>query len=250
MSRAVVLSTIAFMLFITLISSNATRPEAVAQNNRSAVQDLPPGHWILAIQPAKTRGRVVDLSSVSSSVSEGLGVTDFILENRSKKNVAGVKIGWRLFETSRRDATLLKGETPEFLAVSLTAGERRVVEYPVVSFAQIYRPLLYGKKELDGNYRIELWVSDVRFTAETDRQQPAAFLNVKKLNWKADAAVAFVAVKSKPAPPVVQDLGCPNQVCGYDYNERCYKCFAESGGTCGWRTCSSCANGRCPGLID
>jgi len=250
MTRALLVSAIAFTLIITLISSTATRCEALAQSDRSTLQDLPPGHWLLAFQPAKTRGRVVDLSSVSSTVSKGLGVSDFTLENRSKQNVAGVKIAWRLFETSHRDSTLLKGETPEFLAVSLTTGERRVVEYPVVSFAKIYRPLLDGKKELEGNYRIELWVSDVRFADGAAGPQPAAFLNVKKANWNADAPVAFIEVKSKPAPPLAQDLGCPNQVCAYDYNAQCYRCVHESGGTCGWRTCSDCANGRCPGLID
>ena len=250
MTRALVLSAIAFMLIVTLTSSNSATREALAQNNRSTVQNLPPGHWWLAIQPTKTRGRVVDLSSVSSSVSKGLGVTDFILENRSKQRVAGVKIAWRFFEASRRDTTLLKGETRNFLAVSLTAGERRVVEYPVVSFAEIYRPLLHGKRELEGNYRIELWVSDVSFTDETPEQGPAAFLNIKKVNWKADAAVAFVEVKSKPAPPIDDELGCPDQVCSFNYNENCYKCTYEKGGTCGWRDCSNCANGRCPGLID
>jgi hypothetical protein len=251
MNRALALSAITLMLIVTLTSSNSATHEALAQNDQSTIQNLPPGHWLLAILPAKTRGRVVDLSSVSSSVSKGLGVTYFILENRSKQRVAGVKIAWRLFEASRRDTTLLKGETPKFLAVPLIAGERRVVEYPVVSFAEIYRPLLRGKRELEGNYRIELRVSDVRFTDETAEQGSAAFLNVKKVNWKADPAVAFVEVKSEPAPPVDDgDLGCPDQVCSYDYNQKCYKCVYEQGGTCGWRSCTNCANGRCPGLIE
>ena len=247
MTRALVLSAIALMLIVTLTSSTSTTRQAVAKNDGSTVQNLPPGHWMLGIQPAKTRGRVVDLSSVASSLSEGLGVTDFILENRSKQGVAGVKIGWRLFETSARDVTLLKGETPKFLAVSLTAGERRIVKYPVVSFARIYRPLLHGKKELDGDYRIELWVSDVRFADETRGQKTATSLNVKK----AHASIDFVLVKTEPAPPPIDDeFGCPDQACVYDYNQQCYRCTHESGGTCGWRDCRNCANGRCPGLIE
>jgi hypothetical protein len=247
MIRGLVLSVIALVLIVTLTSSTGTTRQALAENDRSTVQNLPPGHWMLGIQPAKKRGRVVDLSSVASSLSDGLGVTDVLLENRSKQGIAGVKIGWRLFETSARDTTLLKGETPKFLAVSLTAGERRIVKYPVVSFAKIYRPLLHGKRELDGNYRIELWVSDVRFTDETRGQGPAASVNVKK----AHASVDFVTVKSEPAPPPVDDeLGCQDQACVYDYNQQCYRCTYESGGTCGWRDCRNCANGRCPGLIE
>jgi hypothetical protein len=233
MTRALVLSAIALMLIVTLTSSTSTSRQALAKNDRSTVQDLPSGHWMLGIQPAKTRGRVVDLSSVASSLSEGLGVTDFILENRSKQAVAGVKIAWRLFETSARDTTLLKGETSKFLAVSLTAGERRIVKYPVVSFARIYRPLLRGKRELDGDYRIELWVSDVRFTDATRGQGPAGSLNVKK----AHASVDFVVVKSEPAPPPIDDeLGCPDQACVYDYNQQCYRCTYEAGGTVGGGT--------------
>lgn len=251
MTRALVLSAIAVLFVVTLTSPNDTTHQAFAKNERSTVKNLPPGHWMLAILPAKTRGRIVDLSSVSSSVSTGLGVTDFTLENRSKQRVAGVKISWRLFEASRRDTTLLKGETPKFLSVILTAGERRIGEYPVVSFAEIYRPLLQGKRELDGDYRIELWVSDVRFADETSGQRPSPFLNVKKLNWEGHAAAVFVEVKSEPAPPPLQDeLGCPDQVCAYDYNNQCYRCTYEKGGTCGWRSCTNCANGRCPGLIE
>ena len=246
MTRVSVLSAIALTLIVTLTSSTGPTGQALAKNDRSTVQDLPPGNWMLGIQPAKKRGRVVDLSSVASSLSEGLGVTDFILENRSKQRVAGVKIGWRLFDTSARGATLLKGETPKFLSVSLTAGERRIVKYPVVSFAGIYGALLNGNRELDGNYRIELWVSDVRYTADTREQGNAASLNVKK----AHASVDFVVVKSEPAsPPIDDELGCPDQACVYDYNQQCYRCTYESGGTCGFRDCRNCANGRCPGLI-
>lgn len=247
MTRALVLSAMALMLIVTLTTSTGTTRQAFAKDDRATVQDLPPGNWMLGIQPAKTRGRVVDLSSVASSLSEGLGVTDLILENRSKQGVAGVKIGWRVFETSARGTTLLKGETPKFLAVSLTAGERRIVKYPVVSFAKIYRPLLHGKRELAGNYKIELWVSDVRYTPEIREQGAATSLNVKK----AHASVDFVVVKSEPAPPPIDDeLGCPDQACVYDYNQQCYRCTYESGGTCGFRDCRNCANGRCPGLIE
>jgi hypothetical protein len=145
----------------------------------------------------------------------------------------------------------LKGETSKFLAVSLTAGERRVVEYPVVSFAKIYRPLVEGKKELEGNFRIELWVSDVRFTDGTSGQSPAAFLKMKKVNWEMDAVVAFVEVKSESAPrPLDDELGCPDQSCSYDNGRQCYRCTYEKGGTCAWKNCADCGNGRCPGLID
>lgn len=246
MTRVLALWAIALTLIVTLASSTNTTRQALAENDRSTVQDLPPGQWTLGIQPAKKRGRVVDLSSVASSLSEGLGVTDFTVENRSKQGVAGVKIGWRLFETSARETTLLKGETPRFLAVSLTAGKRRIVKYPVVSFGGIYRSLLNGKRELDGNYRIELWVSDVRFIDETRGQGTTASLDVKK----AHASIDFVVVKTEPAPPLIDDeLGCPDQACVYDYNQQCYRCTYESGGTCGFRDCRNCANGRCPGLI-
>ena len=131
--------------------------EAVAQQPVRSNYGLPPGPWSVSCGPRlKQRGPTVDLYKVGSSVLTGITVVDVWLENRSKQGVAGVKMAWRIYDISQEKTTLLQGETPKFLAVPLNPGENRKVSYPVVSFAKIYRPLLHGRSELQGNYRIEL----------------------------------------------------------------------------------------------
>jgi len=225
--------------------------EALAQQPAPSNYGLPPGPWSVSCGPRlKQRGPVVDLYKVGSSVVTGITVVDVWLENRSKQGVAGVKIAWRVYDTSQEETTLLQGETPKFLAVPLNAGENRKVTYPVVSFARIYKPLLRGRNELQENYRIEVWVSDVRFADETGQQVPAAFAHVKKLNSKADAAAAFVEAKSEPASVEQEELGCQNQQCSWSNQDSCYKCGSGSGGTCKWFNCTYCEDGRCPRLGD
>jgi hypothetical protein len=224
--------------------------EALAQQPAPSNYGLPPGPWTVSCGPRlKQRGPKVDLYKVGSSVLTGITVRDVWLENRSKQGVAGVKIAWRVYDTSQEQTTLLEGETPKFLAVSLNAGEKRKVSYPVVSLAKIYRPLLRGKSELQGNYRIETWVSDVRFSDETSQQGLAAFAHVKKLNSKADAAATFVEVKSEAAADD-DEFGCQNQQCSWNNQKSCYTCGAGTGGTCKWFNCTYCEDGRCPGFIE
>ena len=223
--------------------------EALAQQPARSRYGLPPGPWSIGCGPRLERGTVVDLYKTGSSVLTGITVRDIWLENRSKQVVAGVKIAWRVYDTSQKEATLLHGETPKYLAVPLNAGEKRKVSYPVVSFAKVYRPLLHGKKQLEGDYRIEVWVSDVKFTDETAEQGFAAFAHVKKVNSKADAAAAFVEVKSESAPDD-DELGCQNQMCSWSNEHNCYRCTTLSGNTCKWFNCTYCEDGRCKGLID
>jgi hypothetical protein len=224
--------------------------QALAQQPTRSKYGLPPGPWTVSCGPRlKQRGPVVDLYKVGSSALTGITVTDVWLENRSKQDVAGVKLAWRVFDTTQQETTLLQGETPEFLAVPLNPGEKRKASYPLVTFAKIYRPLLVGRSELQGDYRIEVWVSDVRFPEDTGEQGRAAFAHVKKANSKAHADAAFVAVKSEPAP-VEQDLGCQNQQCSWDNQNSCYRCVTSSLGTCKWFNCTYCEDGRCPGLGD
>jgi len=222
--------------------------EALAQQPTRSRYGLPAGPWSLGCGPRLNRGPVVDLYKTGSSVLTGLTVRDVWLENRSKQSVAGVKIAWRVYDTSQKEATLLQGETPKFLAVPLNPGEKRKVSYPVVTFAKVYRPLLRGKRELEGNYRIEVWVSAVRFTDGTG-DRAAALANVKKVNWKTDAAEAFVDVESEPAAQD-DELGCQNQMCSWSPQNNCYRCTTLSGNSCKWFNCTYCEDGRCPGIID
>ena len=221
--------------------------EALAQQPVRSRYGLPAGQWSLGCGPLLRPGSVVDLYKTGSSVLTGITVRDVWLENRSKQGVAGVKVAWRVFDISQKQATLLQGDTPKFLAVSLKPGEKRKVSYPIVSFAKVYRPLLRGKRELEGNFRLEVWVSDVRFTDGTGEQGAIAFAHMKKVNSKTDTA--FVEVKSEPAPQD-EELGCQNQMCSWSSIHNCYRCTTLTGNTCRWFNCTYCEDGRCPGFIE
>jgi hypothetical protein len=208
--------------------------------------DLPSGNWGLSCGPSKTPGAVVDLYAVGTDSSKGFTVTDVWLKNRSTQDVAAVKIGWKLYERSNPQVILLSGETQDFLGVALAPGEKRVVTFPVLSFAKIYRPLLRGGK-LEGRYKIELWVTDIKFDVP-NFAQPVPVLHWRAINASSRARV--LKVPSKAAIPEDDDLGCQNQECDYYHPDNCYKCVSGTGSTCSWSNCSYCKNGRCSGLIE
>jgi hypothetical protein len=162
-----VMRLIALSIILAILAS-----VGVSQQQSNAT-GLPPGNWALTCAPSRTRGEVVDLYSVSTDATKGLTVTEVSLENRSNQDVAAVKIGWKLYERSQRQSILLSGETPDFLGVALGPGEKRVITFPVLSFAKIYRPLLHGGK-LEGNYKIELWVSEVKYDTPNPPESAAA----------------------------------------------------------------------------
>ncbi len=235
------------LLLIAILLIGA--PHALTQQTSSSDSGLPKGDWVLACGPSRSRGALVDLYMVGSDSSKGVKVTDVWLENRSVQDVEAVKIGWKLYERSKPQVILLSGETPQFLGVALAAGEKRVVTFPVVSFAKIHRPLLRGGK-VNGNYRIELWVSDVQFDNGNLATKSPAYFNVQKAAWTANSSLKFIAVASEPAAKDDDEFGCPNQECGWASSQNCYTCFNNNGSTCSWSNCTYCKSGRCPGLIE
>jgi len=229
------------MLTTILMVTSAT---ALTQQSSHSQNDLPEGNWILSCGPSRTRGAVV-----GSNASNGIKVTDVWLENRSSQDVAAVKIGWKLYERSNPSRILLSGETPQFLGVILAAGEKRVATFPIVSFAKIHGPLLRNGR-LEGNYKIELWVTEVLFDGgNAGRPQSPSFAS-HKTSWKGDKTDKVTKVASKPAPATDDDLGCPNQECGWDNQLNCYTCFNNPGSSCSWSNCSYCKSGRCSSLAE
>jgi|GEM_PF-3208027 hypothetical protein len=187
---------------------------SISALNKSA--KLPAGNWGLSCGPAKAPGAVVDLYAVGIDSSKGFTVTDIWLENRSSQDVVAVKIGWKLYERSSPQVILLTGETPDFLGVVLMAGEKRQVTFPVLSFAKIYHPLLRAGK-LEGRYKIELSVIDVKFDDVNANQSNVRFA----IAWNRNPRAHVLKVFSKPAAPD-DEFGCQNQECDF-YQPDCYK---------------------------
>ena len=222
---------------------------SVAGKQAARKDSLPPGNWSLAFAPAQARGRVVDLFSVMSDAAKGLTVTEVSIENRSNQDVAAVKIAWKLYEKSNASKTLLSGETPQFIGVALGPGEKRVIIFPVVSFARIHGPLLRDGK-VEGNFRIELWVSEWQFDNGNLETQNSSSFNMRNASVKIGASTKYLKVRSKPFRARTDDLGCPVRECRWSNQDKCYRCENQEFSTCSWTNCSNCTSGRCSGLIE
>lgn len=226
-------------------------PHSLAQQVSRSEKADPPGNWVLGCGPTATPGPVVDLYMVGTDSSNGVKVTDVWLKNRSHQDVAAVKIGWKLYERSNPSTTLISGETPQFLGVALASGEKRVITFPVVSFARIHGPLLRDGK-VEGNFRIELWVSDVQFDNGFLQSRKSSSSIMRKAGWSTGRPTDVLKVTSKLAPPDDDDDGaaCQNQECGWANRQNCYTCFTNTGSTCSWSSCNYCKSGRCGALIE
>jgi hypothetical protein len=133
-------------------------------SGQSTKDKLPPGKWTFAAGPyfgSDYESVPVDVFSVTSDARKGLAVTSVVLQNRDTRNVVAVKLHWYLKDKDQKGRVLLEGETP-LIGVAVPAGESQTLNYPVVSFAKVHKPLLKGT-ELSGNFRIEVAVSEVQY---------------------------------------------------------------------------------------
>ena len=130
-------------------------PFALRSHSQTVRVELPKGKWTFSAGPyskAEHRSMPVDVVKVRTNAAQGLTVESVSLLNRSDKDVRAVKLHWYLTEKSQPQI-LLKGDT-EFLALKLLSGKELEINYPVVSFDKIYRPLLRDGV-LRGDYRID-----------------------------------------------------------------------------------------------
>lgn len=258
-ARRVVAVLCALGLSFTLTSNGAAGQEKASWRAK-----LPLGKWALSITPAPSAQPTVDLYSATTDARKGLGVTRVGLRNLSGSDVAAVKVGWRLFAAEQLAASLLTGETP-LLGVALGPGEWRVVDYPVVTFAEAVRPLLKGNN-LGGNYRIELVVTEVTYRDQaaklvSGRGGSSSFVRVasapdhataarcraksRRASFQPERGAMFIkaAVWSAPAE------ACQDQQCMWGSGD-CFMCNGAPNFGCRVDSCSSCTNSRCESQID
>lgn len=155
------------------------------------------------------------------------------LFNHSLQEVKEVKLHWYLKEKSQKQ-TLAEGDT-EFLEVALSARGRLAIDYPIVSFDRLSKPLMHDGF-LSGNYRIEVVVNAI------------TFVDGSKWTPSNPGAVKFAHVSSSP----VSD-DCPNQGCAWSGPSESYYCAGNQGSSClagGHGDGVFCIETRCPGLID
>lgn len=155
-------------LFLALMFLVSVTAVAFASNHNSQGQTksvFPPGNWNFSAHPFMGEGyktRPVMVTSVRSEAAT-LTVDAVSVRNNSAKRVMAIKFGWVLSYDDERDKILRRGETP-LLPMSnvLNVGEGRFLKSAIVSFADLQKSLV-KKGRLDGNYRLEVLVTELLF---------------------------------------------------------------------------------------
>lgn len=156
-------SKLALVLLLLAISSVAPLADASSKTLQDAEVKFPPGKWTLQ-HPAISRLGLSDaplqITSVAGEIKTGGTITSVRLKNNSGKAVAAVKFTWYLFREQAPQKILQKGESPVLSLKGLSDGGSKFVDYPIVSFGNIYQPLVKDGK-LTGDFVLEVAVSEI-----------------------------------------------------------------------------------------
>ena len=234
MKPARVIATMIFCLcFITVGFTESNAEPNGKQADKSP--PLPPGNWSFSAHPYFGPGydsKPVLVFSVTTSTAGGLAVNEIGLKNLSSKAVAAVKLGWYLCTAQSPGANLLQGQTPLIaLSGGIPVGKRRLLKFPVLSFAKIHKSLLMGNA-LSADFQVEVEVSEVLYedgtTYATNKTSTTGLVKL----------VSF-------AKPVLQ-AACARQKCKYVANPGAhYECDVSTNVEyCNNRE-SSCCNVLC-----
>jgi hypothetical protein len=246
--------TLTFALGLCFVFS---QHKVAGQDKPDVRSQLPAGNWTLSVTPQMRVQSTVDLYSVTTDATKGLGVTKIGLRNLSDKDIAAVKVGWRLFLKDQPESSLLRGETP-LLGASLAPGEWRVIHYPVVKFIEAVTPLMIENR-VKGNYRIELFVTEAASSAEVTKSvnsQHGKMPFIKVSSEPDDATATQCRLRARQAASTQQGFSfikasmwtapaaqCQDQICQWDGS--CWICNGAVKMGCRVDSCTSCTNTRC-----
>jgi hypothetical protein len=207
---------------------------------------LPTGEWSFNAAPYQGyeyKSRDVVVTSVTTDSRKGLTITQVGLKNRSGKSISSLKLHWVLFREEDRNSVLAEGDTPMIpLSDDIPVDGKRILEYPVVSFWKISRPL-QTDGALYGSFRLEIGVSEI----QSDEMSA-----VQRLH---DFAKAFadgrVYGKISAAPKAVYMQTCAKQKCKFITGPGGdgYTCEASSNDEYCTNNTTSCTNTLC-GMAD
>jgi hypothetical protein len=204
------------------------KSKGLSQSNASDV--LPGGNWTLSSHPYMGPGyysRPVVVTAVVSNLSGS--VSRIMLENNSTKTVSAVKLEWYLMTEQDRSVVLQQGQTP-FVAPSgaLPPGKYKELEFPIVSFAKIYQPLLKNNV-LAGDYRIEVGVAEIQYDDGS--------------SWTAKTETAPAAESN--AAHAIRVAQCPGQRCQLQSTGKGYTCVQGATDEVCSNCIKSCINALC-----
>ncbi|HYO63454.1 MAG TPA: hypothetical protein VER08_07340 [Pyrinomonadaceae bacterium] len=128
---------------------------------------LLPGNWTFSAGPysgGDAASLPVDVYSVTTEADKGLTATKVALYNRTSKDVTAVKLRWILTNGDTK-SVLTQGDT-SVVDINIAAGKRETLQYRVVSFVRIAKSLV-GRSPLNGNYRLEILVSEATYADDS-----------------------------------------------------------------------------------
>lgn len=194
------------MLILTLIVSLSI---AAYKRMHGQTEDnaIPPGHWTLSSGPySGSETFPLCVLSATTDAELGLLIKRAKVKNRTNKNITSFRFRWFIFQEQDPDAILLEGFS-QLVEVPLVAGEVKTVDFPIVKFNKIYKPLEKNGM-LNGSYRMEIMAGEISY------EDGSAWKYKKK----------HTAHASKPQQNV-----CSRMRCHFDASNKIYKCIGTLG---------------------
>ena len=152
----------ALLLLLVAIFVVAYRSTSLGKASRGEETRLPQGTWTLTATPyleSSYKANPVVVHSVTTESGKGLTVTKVGILSRSR-NLSAVRLRWYLSTESNPEVILQQGETPEIqIRGGAQAGEVRELEFPVVTFAKLYK----AEEVLKGDFVINVGVSAAKY---------------------------------------------------------------------------------------
>lgn len=224
----------AVLAVLTLIATAALAVPANLSGDRDSQRQVTPGRWTLSAGPYFGPGHEslpVDVYSVTTNADRGHTVTQVKLNNRTAKDAVAVNLHWYLRDGDS-GRLLLEGDTP-LIELALPAGQRRTLEYPVISFGRIARSLL-KERDFSGNFRIEVVAGQVVYA------DGSSAAGVRR-------DLSFIPAAFGPKPSLYS--GCSKQRCEWSNDHESYRCLDSTNSESCMNQGSSCTNERCAGEL-
>lgn len=214
-------------LFLLALFSMLAAIAAIGQNSGDSQVQLPRGNYSVSCRPYTGQGYnflPVLVTSVTSNLGGGIAITKIAIENSSSQAVDAVKLTWYLSKNDSPEAILQQGQTPLLrIPGGIQAGSAEQILFPVISFAQAYRPLLKSGVP-NGVYLIQVAVAEVRFE---DGSTQTLITKNGKVSEAVTARASHTFSTSLPF--------CPDQTCDTSIVNGVplgYRCMTAAGESC------------------